>query len=341
MQDQRLRRRQFLCESMSLAPTCLVATHGLPLALTWGVSMGVQAQQLAQMRIGAGSQTGTYLVIGNLIANYVSQPGKFIASLQADGNGTLSVLSAVASGALESGIASSDLLSWAYRGTSLFEGKAAQTELRLIANLYPKSVHIVARKGAGIKSIADLKGKRVATDESRSGTPPLTRLILAAHGIRESEVKPLPMPLNQAVELMKRSLLDALFFVGETPAPAITDLATSSPGIELLPLVGAPADRLRASQPFLAIDMIPGETYRGIGQVATLAVGVQWFTHARQDAGTVYDMTKALFSESAQKALTLGHAKGKFVNVDNATRAAGIPLHPGAERYYREDGILK
>ena len=213
--------------------------------------------------------------------------------------------------------------------------------LRLIANLYPESVHVVARKGAGIKTVADLKGKRVALDEPGSGTLVNARLILAAYGVKESDIKPDYIKPNQAGDKMKDGSLDAFFFTGGAPAGAIAELASSGAGIDILPIEGAAAEALKKSSPFFSDDVIAADTYKGVGQVKTLAVGAQWVTGDKADANTVYEITKALFSDAAQKALAAGHAKGKFITKENAVKAAGIPFHPGAEKFYKEAGLLK
>ena len=87
--------------------------------------------------------------------------------------------------------------------------------------------------------------------------------------------------------------------------------------------------------------MIAAETYKGVGAVKTLAVGAQWVTSDKADTATVYEVTKALFNDATQKTLAAGHAKGKFITKENAVQGAGIPFHPGAEKFYKEAGLLK
>ena len=140
---------------------------------------------------------------------------------------------------------------------------------------------------------------------------------------------------------MKDGSLDAFFFTGGAPAGAIAELASSGSGIELLPIDGPQADGLRMASPFFAVDTIAADTYRGVPAVKTLAVGAQWVTSAKADTETVYQITKALFSDATQKALAAGHAKGKFITKDNAVKGVGIPFHPGAEKFYKEAGLLK
>ncbi len=297
-----------------------------------------QAQQF--FRIGTGGTAGTYYPIGGMIANAVSQPGKIIVTAQAS-NGSLANVNGIAGGAMESGFSQSDVATWAQTGKGLFEGKPSIAELRLIANLYPETIHVVVKKGSGIKSIAELKGKRVALDEPGSGTLVNARLVLAAYGLKESDIKPEYIKPNQASDKMKDGALDAFFFVGGAPAGAIAELASSGAGIELLPITGAQADTLRRGNPFFANDSVPAATYKDVAAVNTLSVGAQWVTSAKADAETVYQITKSLYSDATQKALAAGHAKGKLITVKNAVQGAGIPFHPGAERFYKEAGVLK
>ncbi len=308
-------------------------------ALISTVAMGTaHAQQF--FRIGTGGTAGTYYPIGGMIANNVSQPGKIVVTAQAS-NGSLGNVNGIAGGAMESGFSQSDVATWAQTGSGIFEGKTKVAGLRMIANLYPESLHIVVKKGSGIKSVADLKGKRVALDEPGSGTLINARLVLAAYGVKESDIKPEYIKPNQAGDKMKDGALDAFFFTGGAPAGAISELASAGAGIDLLPIDGPQAEGLRKASPFFAVDSIAAETYKGVGAVKTLAVGAQWVTSDKADTDTVYQIVKALYSDATQKALAAGHAKGKFITLKNAVQGVGIPFHPGAEKFYKEAGVLK
>ncbi len=315
-------------------------TRRFALTLVAALSLLGTAQAQQFFRIGTGGTAGTYYPIGGMIANAVSQPGKLVVTAQAS-NGSVANVNGIVSGAMESGFSQADVATWAQKGTGIYEGKPNVPDLRLIANLYPESVHIVVKKGSGIKSVADLKGKRVALDEPGSGTLVNARMILAAYGIKESDIKPEYIKPNQAGDKMKDGALDAFFFVGGAPAGAIAELASSGAGIELLALDGAAAEALRKTSSFFAPDNIPGATYKDVAGVSTLSVGAQWVTSAKADTETVYQITKALYSEATQKALAAGHAKGKLITLQNAVMGAGIPFHPGAEKFYREAGVLK
>ncbi len=308
------------------------------LGLAAAIAAPVQAQQF--FRIGTGGTAGTYYPVGGMIANAVSQPGKIVATAQAT-NGSVANVNGVAGGALESGFSQSDVATWAFTGTGVYEGKPKVSDLRMIANLYPESIHLVVKRGSGIKSVADLKGKRVALDEPGSGTLVNARLVLAAYGVKESDIKPEYIKPNQAGDKLKDGALDAFFFVGGAPAGAIAELASSGTGIELVPLAGPQAEALRKTNPYLAVDTIAAGTYKDVPAVQTMAMGAQWVTSAKADTETVYQITKALYGKAAQDTLAAGHAKGKFITKENAVKGVGIPFHPGAEKFYKEVGLLK
>jgi TRAP transporter TAXI family solute receptor len=318
---------------MTLSRRILLAAGALALAATTA-----QAQQF--FRIGTGGTAGTYFPVGGMVANVISQPGKLAATAQSSA-GSVANVNAIASGAIESGFSQADVASWSYTATGVWQGRPAVSSLRLIANLYPESVHIVARKGAGIRSVADLKGKRVALDEPGSGTLLNARSILAAYGLKDADLRAEYIKPNQAGDKLKDGALDAFFFTGGAPAGAIAELASAGAGIELVPIDGPQADAIRKASGFFAPDVIPADTYKGLPAVKTLAVGAQWVTSDKADANVVYEILKRLYSADGQKAMGAGHAKGKYITKENAVQGAGIPFHPGAERFYKEVGVLK
>ncbi len=254
------------------------------------------AQAPTFFRIGTGGTAGTYYPVGGMIANAVSNPPNLVVTAVAS-NGSLANVNSIAGGALESGFSQADVAFWAFSGTGVFEGKPKIADLRSIANLYPESVHVVVRKGLGAKSIADLKGKKVSIDEPGSGTLINAKAILAAHGLSEKDIVPEFLKPNQAAEKMKDGSVDAFFFTGGFPAAAISELASTGSGIDLLPISGAAADKLRSEFPFFSADAIPAGTYKDIGAVSTLAVGAHWVTSAKIPDDTVYAITKGLWSD--------------------------------------------
>ena len=300
--------------------------------------------QQAFFRIGTGGTSGTYYPIGGLIANSISATGasgvEGLVATANSSNGSVANINAIQSGASESGFSQSDVAYWAYSGTGLFEGKGKIEDLRLLATLYPETLHVVARADAGIKSIADLKGKRVSLDEPGSGTIVDARIVLDAFGITEKDITPEYLKPGPSGEKMRDGGLDAYFFVGGFPAGAITELAAST-DITLVPVTGPEVDKVLAEYGFFAKNSVPAETYKGIPETETISVAAQWVTSAKQPEDLVYNIAKSLYSEATQKALQAGHAKGALITLDNAVTSAGIPFHPGAEKFYKEAGVLK
>ena len=145
---------------------------------------GLRAQAQAKFfRIGTGGTGGTYYPVGGLIGNAISNDKINVSAVAT--NGSVANVNAIVGGSLESGFSQADVNAWAYTGTGIYEGKPKVEELRVIANLYPESVHVVIKKGLAVKTLADLKGKRISLDEPGSGTLVNAKAILAAYGLTE------------------------------------------------------------------------------------------------------------------------------------------------------------
>ncbi len=308
---------------------------GLSLALFSTTS--AQAEQL--FRIGTGAVSGTYHPFGKALALALSEPGVLSVTAQSS-NGSIANVSAVGSGDLESGFSQADVATWYYSGTGMVRARSKLEKLRLIANLYPESVHVVVRRSLGVSSIAGLKGKHIGMDEPGSGVLVNARQILAAHGLTERDIKPAYIKGEQAVAKMKDGSLDAFFFVGGVPSSVVAQVAASV-DVDLLPITDEKITALRATSPFFAPHIIATDAYKGVNGVQTLAVGAQWVTSTNADEALVYKLTKKLFSPETLKQLELAHSNGKLVQLKTTTNSLGIPLHPGAERFYKEAGIVK
>lgn len=299
---------------------------------------GPARAQAKFFRIGTGGTGGTYYPVGGMIANAVSSD-KVNASAVAS-NGSVANVNAIVSGASESGFSQADVATWAYTGTGIYEGRGKVEDLRTIANLFPETVHVVVKKGLGLKSVADLKGKRVSVDEPGSGSIINARAILAGYGIGNNDYKAEYLKAAPSVDKIKDGSLDAFFMTTGYPAGALAELA-SSHGFDLLPIDGETAAKLMKQFTFLAEDSIPDNAYKDVKGVKTLSVGAQWVTSVRIDADLVYEVTKALWSDKTRAALDSGHAKGKVIQKATALSGLGVPLHPGAEKFYKEAGLLK
>ena len=296
------------------------------------------AQDKQFFRIGTGGTAGTYYPVGGMIANAISTD-KLSASAVAT-NGSVANVNGIVGGSMESGFSQADVAGWAYTGTGIYDGKPKVDELRAIANLYPESIHVVVKKGLNVKSVADLKGKRVSIDEPGSGSLINAKAILAAYGLKDGDYKAENLKPGPSADKIKDGSLDAFFMTAGYPAAALTELAATAQ-VELLPIDGAVAAKILAQFKFFAADAIPDGAYKDIKGVKTVAVGAQWVTTAKMSADVVYQVTKGLWSDKTRAMLDAGHAKGKVIRKETALLGLGIPLHPGAERFYKEAGLLK
>jgi TRAP transporter TAXI family solute receptor len=303
-------------------------------------------------RIGTAATTGTYFQIGGMLANAISKPPGsrdcdrggscgvpgLVAVAQAT-QGSVENVQAVGGARLESALAQSDVTLGAYAGTGLFKGKPPIKSLRAIAALFPESVHVVVRADGPIAGIKDLKGKRVGLGEKESGTLVDARLILEAAGIAEKDVKGDYRSLSLAATALGHDELDAFFLFGGYPVPAISELA-STMATRLVPLGGEIADRLTHKYPFFSAETIPGGIYAGIDQ-ATPTIGTRalWIVNSDVSDDLVYNITKALWHEGNRRILDQGHPMGQRIRLETALLGVVVPLHPGAERFYRESGL--
>ncbi|MDA0228201.1 MAG: TAXI family TRAP transporter solute-binding subunit [Proteobacteria bacterium] len=321
------------------------------MALASGMAM---AQDIKFFTIGTGGTAYTYYPVGGMIANAISKPpgsrecGKggscgvdnLIASAVSS-RGSVDNINAIMSGLRNSGFAQSDVAYWAYTGTGTMEGKPPAKGLRTIAALFEEHIHLVARADSGINTVKDLKGKRVSVDEPGSGTRVDATLILEANGMSLNDLKAAEaLKGNAAVDALRNGKIDALFVVAGYPTGAIVDLA-SSEKIKLVPIDGAGAQALTSKYGFFSSSAIPAGTYEGVPETTTVAVGAQWFTSDKEDADLIYAITKALWNDESRKLMDTGHAKGKTITPATALSGVGVPLHAGAERFYKEVGLIK
>ncbi|CAO3423613.1 TAXI family TRAP transporter solute-binding subunit [Azospirillum doebereinerae] len=311
-----------------------------------------QAQELRYFRLGTGTTSGTYFPIGGLIANAISNPP---GSRACDRGGSCGIpglivvaqatigsvenIELLRSGAVEAGFVQADVAYWAYSGTGSFTGKPAFEGLRSLGMLYAEAIQIVVRSDGFIDRMADLKGRAVSLGEEGSGTLVEARLILDAYGLSETTITPAYLKPGTAADRLAKGELDGFFMVGGFPVAAVSDVAARVP-IRLVPIDGEPAERLRRTLRFYLESEIPPEAYPGTARTPTLSLGAELLTRADRDPELIYGVVKALWHENTRRVLAEGHPKGRSFDPAKAAVNVSVPLHPGAERYYREAGLL-
>jgi TRAP transporter TAXI family solute receptor len=328
-------------------------------AVTGGALMLGSAVANAQaptfFRIASGSAGGTYYPIAGLLANAISNPPGSrpceeggscgvpgLVAVAQSANGSVANVNAIQSGAVESGFSQSDVTYWAYTGTGLFEGREPLTGLRFIANLYPEHIHVYTRADSDIETFEDLRGKTINIGLPASGAKVGSTLILAAAGLVENEdYTAAYLNTQQATEQLQDGQIDAALTVTGYPSAGIAQLASVA-GLKLISIPEAVQQAVIEQAPFYYSAEIPAGAYEGVDySTSTVAVGAQWLVGEQVDADLVYGITQALWNDNSRKLLDSGHAKGSSIQPSSALVGRGIPLHPGAERFfYREVGLV-
>jgi uncharacterized protein len=334
-----------MCDSFSLSvlsasKACSKAMASVCFVLLSAFSaMPLKAAAQTSFKIGTGAPSGAYFPIGQSIAAALTEPGKLTVQAMAT-SGSLANVYAVGSEQLISGFSQADIAAWHFSGTAMVKPSAKLENLRLIATLYPEHMHVVVRKNLKLQSVEQLKGLRVALDEPGSGVLINARQILRAHGLTERDIVPSYIKGALAAQRMKEGSIDAFFYVGGVPSSFIVTLAESV-GIALLPIHGKEAQALREASGFFTSSVIADNAYASTSGVNTLAVAALWITHAKADEELIYSMTKKMFSPTSLARITASHPNAQLIGLGSASQGAGLPLHPGAERFYKEIGALK
>lgn len=304
-------------------------------------------------RIGTGSPAGTYYPVGGLLAAAISNPpGSYpcdqggscgvpgLLAVAQSTEGSIDNVERILAGKLESGLCQADIAYWAAKGEQAFAEQGPRDGLRVVTSLYPELLHLVARRGSGIRVLADLKGKRVSLDRANSGTRVDAELLLRAAGIRARDYEDLDLTAAKAAQAIREETLDAFFFVAGTPASVIASLAADGV-IDLVPIAGEPVKALTEAHPFFLPDAITAGTYLSQQQTPTVSVRALWLVSAALDAGLVEQITAALWHPSTRALLDSGHMKARAIRLESAlTGLSEPPLHAGALRFYEAAGLF-
>lgn len=300
-------------------------------------------------RIGTGGSGGTYLPIGSLIAKAISGTNELnhgktfyepqLIALAQRSTGSVSNVEDINSGLLEAGLAQADVVHWAYNGTGPFENEVPQENLRGLATLYLESVHLIVRDDAQINDIHDLVGKRVSLDEKGSGTRLDMLSILDAYDLTIDSIKAFYLKTSDAIDRLRTNELDAIFLVAGYPVNVVSELVAEGKA-RVVPIIGPPVEVISNDYPFFSIDSIPANTYKNKEAIATLGVPAQMIINSQVNDELAYNITSMLWNPNTLKMLRMGHPKGNDVQLSSALTGMDLPLHPGAERYYREQGLL-
>ena len=314
----------------------MVAATGLTLGVAGTASAGNTF-----VTIGTGGVTGVYYPTGGAICRLVNKGRKqhnIRCSVESTG-GSVYNLNTIRAGELDMGIAQSDWQYHAYHGSSKFKDAGANKNLRAVFSVHPEPFTVVARSDSGIKSFADLKGKRVNIGNPGSGQRGTMEVAMNAMGWKKSDFA-LTSELKAAEQskALCDNKVDAIVYTVGHPNGSIKE-ATTSCDTQLVPVTGAAIDKLIADHDYYRVATVPGGMYRGNpNDVQTFGVGATFVSSTNLPEETVYQVVKAVF-ENFDGFRKLHPAFAHLNPSQMVKDGLSAPLHEGAARYYREAGI--
>jgi len=317
----------------------LLQKIGVGLALGAAVLSGAAlAQQQQFINVLTGGQSGVYYPLGVSLSQIFAKDIPNVRSTAQVTRASAENLNLLQAGRGELALTLADALSDAWNGNAEAGFNNKLDKLRGLSGTYNNYIQIVANADSGIKTLADLKGKRVSVGAARSGTELNARAVFKAAGLAYTDLAKVEyLPFGESVELMKNRQLDATLQSAGLGVASIRDLATAV-RIVVIPV---PADVVAkvgdaAYQP----SVIPANTYTGQTEdVATAAIPNFLVTHSGVSDDLAYRMTKAMYENL--DTLYAAHNAAKAIKRENAIKGMPVPLHPGAERYYKEVGLIK
>ncbi|MBW2433451.1 MAG: TAXI family TRAP transporter solute-binding subunit [Deltaproteobacteria bacterium] len=293
--------------------------------------------------IGTGGITGVYYPTGGAIAKIVNQKKDqygIRATVESTGGSVFNV-NAVMSGDLEFGVVQSDRQYQAVNAMAEWEDKGKQEDLRAVFSIHPESITLVAAVDAGIETIDDLKGKRVNIGNPGSGQRQNSIDALNAVGINyETDLTAESVKAAEAPGLLQDGRIDAFFYTVGHPSGAIKEATAGARKVRFIPITGPGIDKLIADNPYYAKATIPISLYPGTendADIETFGVKATFVTSAKVPDNVVYAITKEVFDNFDEfKKL---HPAYAVLTKQNMMEGLSAPLHPGAEKYYKEAGL--
>nr|WP_206529634.1 TAXI family TRAP transporter solute-binding subunit [Brevibacillus sp. SYP-B805] len=286
------------------------------------------------LTIATGGSSGPYYTIGGAMAKLYKEKLGYNASVQSTG-ATVENVNLLKAKKVDLAFAMSDAVSFAYNGTENFKESGPIKDLRAMAGLYLNYVQIVTLKDRNIKSVADLKGKRVGVGAPNSGVEVNARMVLAGHGITYDDIKPDYLSYAEAIEQLKNNAIDAAFVTSGLPNSTVIDLMTTK-DVEIVPIQPADVDKLAQQYPFFVKAEIPAGVYKNDQPIPTAAIRNIMLVRADLSEDQVYKLTKIFFEN--MDALGQAHSAAKEIDIKEAGKNLVVPLHPGAEKYLKEVG---
>lgn len=296
-------------------------------------------ETIADIVVGTGGTTGTYYAFTTAVGQILGTDDyKF--TVKSTG-GSQANIEMIQDKEAHFAIVQNDVMNYAYEGTNGFA--EAITDFSAIGCVYAEVCQVIATKASGIKTIADLKGKNVAVGDAGSGVYYNATQILAAAGLDiDKDINKTAASFGDSATLLKDGAIDAAFITAGTPTTAVTDLATTT-DVVVVDLGADVIEKLKTDYPFYAEHKYSSADYDFIGEdetASTVAIMATFVATNDMSEDQAYEITKNLWEKQSE--IATAHAKGNEMSKEAAVAAVGnVPLHPGAEKYYKEIGIIE
>lgn len=308
------------------------------LSAAFMVAGPAQAQKTEFINILTGGQSGVYYPLGVALSQIYAKTIANVKSTAQVTKASAENMNLLQAGRGELALALADSVSDAWQGNTEAGFTKPLDKLRGLSATYNNYIQIVANADAGITTLADLKGKRISVGAARSGTELNARAILKAAGLSYADLSKVEyLPFGESVELMKNRQLDATLQSAGLGVSSIRDLATS---VKIV-VVPVPAEVVKnVGDDAYQVAVIPAGTYAGQdADMPTAAIPNFLVTHSGVSDDLAYAMTKELYENI--DGLYAAHNAAKAIKLENAVKGMPVPIHPGAERYYKEKGVIK
>jgi TRAP transporter TAXI family solute receptor len=311
-------------------------------ALIFGLgTVAAASPVLAQQQfinILTGGQSGVYYPMGVALSQIYARTIPNVKATAQVTRASAENLNLLQAGRGELALTLADSLSNAWKGDVEAGFNTPLNRLRGLSATYNNYIQIVANAESGIRTLADLKGKRVSVGAAKSGTELNARAVLKAAGLKYSDLSKVEyLPFGESVELMKNRQLDATLQSSGLGVASIRDLATA---VDIV-VIAVPAEVIaKIDDAAYQVSMIPANTYAGqTADVPTAAITNYLVTHSRVSDELAYQMTKTMYANL--ESLYAAHNAARAIRLENAIKGMPVPLHPGSERYYKEVGLIK
>ena len=295
------------------------------------------AEPMRELRFLTGGESGTYYAFGTVIAQHATNNiGTKVTALV--GAGSQSNIRRLADKEAELAFCQCDVLAYAYTGTALFEKEGKLKGYSVVGALYREYVQLVA-VNPEIRSVYDLRGKRVAVGAPNSGTYYNAQDVLSAYDMTFSDIQPYYQSFGDSANDLMNGRIDAAFIVAGAPTTAVVDLLTVNKNTHLVPFDSDHMNRLLKAHPYYSADVISGGTYSTItADVLSPAVAATLIVRNDVSEETVYKLTKDIFDNAPY--LISSHFKYSEVSPEYGASVTAVPYHPGAKAFYREVGLI-